>query len=103
MTDIHKREWVALLTFSDEDSGMFYEAGGIYDHEPPCRWTLGGRELQSDEPVVACSRCQRRFAATDDGSAESHRDLHFDGDADCPSICRGLPTRRDFKVVGRPA
>ena len=73
---------------------MFYEAGGVYDHEPYCKHMTGARELTPGEHIATCPRCGHRFAATNDGTAESHRDLHFDGDEDIPSICRNMPTRR---------
>jgi hypothetical protein len=95
------REWVALLTFSP-DNGMFYEAGGVYEHEPIGR-TPGrpSRLLRPGEHVVSCPRCGQRFAATDDDTAESNRDLHFDGDEDIPAVCRNMPARRSglFTVV----
>ena len=90
-------EWVATATFTDEHAGMFYEDGGIYDHDPAanCRGRGGeARELIEGEHTATCPRCGQRFAATEDGTAESHRDLHFDGDEDIPSICRNLPTQR---------
>jgi hypothetical protein len=83
-------EWVALMTFAPDD--MFYETGGIYDHEPRCSYTKGGRPLETAEHVAECPRCGHRFAATEDGTAESHRDLHFDGDEDIPSICAQRPS-----------
>jgi hypothetical protein len=98
-------EWVALITWVDEAAEMFYEAGGVYPNEPPCPWTKAGRELKVGEPVAVCPRCGQRFAAVDgEGTmtpvspfkrtAEQNRDLHFDGDEDCPSICRNMPPRR---------
>ncbi len=87
-----EKEWVAIQTFVDEVGGVFYEEGGVYDHKP--RLTAdGARELTLGEPTVVCPRCGQRFAATEDGTAESHRDLHFDGDEDSPSICRNFPAR----------
>src|SRR6187401_640179 len=94
-------QWVALQTFAPDD--MFYEAGGVYDHEPDHGRVAGPavRQLQPGEHLAACPRCGQRFAATDDGTAESHRDLHFDGDEEIPSICRNMPARqRDrFQVL----
>jgi hypothetical protein len=89
-------EWVALLTFVDEDHGKFYEEGGIYSQRrmPPCKFTRGGRRLTQGEHEATCPRCGHRFAATDDGTAESHRDLHFNGDEDIPSICAHLRSTR---------
>jgi hypothetical protein len=87
-------EWVALFTFSEDDPGMFYEEGGIYDHEPRCKFTAGGRPLDRNEPIAVCLRCGQRFATTEESSAEANRDLHFDGDEEIPSICRHLPARR---------
>lgn len=86
-------DWVAVMTFVDEDAGMFYEAGGIYDHEPRCKFTAGARPFDRSEPIAACPRCGQRVAATEDSSAEENRDLHFDGDEDIPAICRHLPER----------
>ena len=87
-------EWVALTTFENEDVGMLYEAGGVYHHEPRLSWTQGARPSAPDEHVALCPRCGHRFAATEQGTAESHRDLHFDGDEEIPSICRNFPTQR---------
>jgi hypothetical protein len=87
-------EWVSLFTMAAHN-GMFYEEGGIYDHKPVCAWTQGGRKLDAGEPVAACPRCGQRFANTEDGDAESHRDLHLDGDEDCPSICKEFPDRKE--------
>jgi hypothetical protein len=86
-------EWVALLTFAPGD--MFYEAGGVYDHKPDDGRTAGPaiRKLEPGEYVAVCPRCNRRFAATEGVTAEAHRDLHFDGDEDCPSICRNMAPR----------
>lgn len=90
-------EWVALDTFAPEP--MFYEAGGVYDHKPYTGRGGDVREFVPGEYVVTCPRCGQRFAATEDGTAESHRDLHFDGDEDCPSICRHMPNPRRFGAV----
>jgi hypothetical protein len=93
-------EWVALLTCvssSDPDvNAMMWEEGGIYpDSNRPRNSAMeAAREFQAGEHVAACPRCGQRFAATPEGTAESHRDLHFDGDEDIPSICRYMPTRR---------
>jgi len=98
-------EWVATSTFVDESAGMFYEEGGIYDHDPAtnCRGRGGdARELIAPEHTAACPHCGQRFAATENGAAEKHRDLHFDGDEDIPSICRNLPTKRP-NIVGKKA
>lgn len=92
--DPAKVEYVAIMTFSDEYGGMFYEAGGVYDHKPYCKGQTGDREFVPGEHLALCPRCGAKFAGTDDGTAESHRDLHFDGDEDIPSICRNLPPRR---------
>jgi hypothetical protein len=92
-------EWVALSTFVDEAGGMFYEEGGVYDHEPRCHWTTVSRKRLIGEHEAVCPRCDRRFVATDEGTAESHRDRHFDGDEDCPSICRNHPQRRSFVAI----
>ena len=78
---------------------MFYEGGGIYDHQPHCKEGGGGREFVAGEPTAVCPRCGQRFAASDDDTAEGNRDLHFDGDQDIPSICRHLPTQRPRLVV----
>lgn len=86
-------EWVAIMTFVDEHAGMFYEEGGVYDHEPHLSWTEGARRLVNGEHEASCPRCGQRFAGTDTGTAESHRNLHFDGDEDIPSICRNMPAR----------
>jgi hypothetical protein len=83
------REVVSLSTCAEEfryhPSGL-REAGGIYPttfkRTPP-----DFRELAPGEPIAACPRCGWRFAATEDGTAETHRDLHFHGDEECPSIC----------------
>ena len=88
-------EWVALFTFTDQDAGLSYEAGGVYSHEPPhCDFAQRSRELRRDERTVLCPRCGRRFAGTFERTAEEHRDRHFDGDEDIPSICQRMPTRR---------
>jgi hypothetical protein len=87
-------EWVAVTTFVDEYRGMFYEEGGIYDHKPRCKFTAGRRLLDPNESTAVCPRCGQRFAVTEESSAETNRDLHFDGDEDIPSICRHLPARR---------
>lgn len=84
-------EWVALETCAPGE--MFYEAGGVYTHEPQASHGRIARPLDADEHVALCPRCGHRFAATEDGTAESHRDLHFDGDEDIPSICRNMPPR----------
>ena len=86
-------EWVALLTFSDEDGG------GVYPDEPQRKAAIGARELAGREHIVVCPRCGYRFAATEDSTAESNRDLHFDGDEDIPSICRNMPSRRRLTLV----
>ena len=93
-------EWVALETWGVEYADMFYEVGAVYTDEPICHWGTRARKLEPTEHVVPCPRCGLRFVATVSGSAESHRDLHFDGDKDCPSICRGLPTMRPRLVKG---
>ena len=85
-----KREWVALLTMTEKDGDGFWEAGGIYASEPVCQWTEGSREFQPGEHVVECPRCGQRFAESDGSSAEKNRDLHFYGNEEIPSICRGL-------------
>lgn len=95
--------WVALETWVNEATGMFYEAGGVYPDEPTAKG--GSQEYRELEPAgeheALCPRCGHRFAATEHGTAESHRDLHFDGDEDCPSICRNMPTRRNLlRLVG---
>jgi hypothetical protein len=89
-------EWVALETFTKGDT--FYESGGIYAHKGHVRYMNSGRPYEPGEHIAECPRCGQRFAATDDGTAESHRDLHFHGDDDVPSICLNMPTGR-FKVV----
>ncbi len=85
------QQWVALLTFVAEAKGkdMFYEEGAVYDHEPPCKSTAGGRRLESGEATVVCPRCGQLFATTDE-TAEDNRNLHFNGDEDIPSICLHL-------------
>lgn len=96
------REWVALLTCvenSDDPEAMFWEAGGIYDHEPQNSAREAARPFDPGEHVAVCPRCEQRFAATEDGTAESHRDLHFDGDEDIPSICRNMAPRRRLRLV----
>jgi hypothetical protein len=80
-------EYVAVTTFVNESAGMFYEEGGVYDHEPRSKAFRGARRLAPDEPVAACPRCGHRFVATDDSTAEENRDLHFHGDVEIPSIC----------------
>jgi hypothetical protein len=84
--------WVALETFVNESAGAFYEEGGVYDHDEPER-EYTGRPLDPLERTVQCPRCGHPFAATEESTAEENRDLHFDGDKDCPSICRDLPAR----------
>lgn len=92
-------EWVALLTCcqssDEEDHGMFWEAGGIYPEatKPQNSATRAARPFEASEHEAVCPRCGQRFAATEHGTAESHRDLHFDGDEDIPSICRDMPSR----------
>jgi hypothetical protein len=93
MTKTQNSGWIALDTFEGRD-GTFYEAGGIYDHEPQCSYGESARPFDPTEHVAACPRCGQLFVATPAGTAEDHRDLHFDGDADIPSICRHLPARR---------
>jgi hypothetical protein len=80
------KEWVALFTF-ENDAGIFYEEGGVYSHEPQPKGMTGARVLAVGEHEASCSRCGQRFAATDEGTAEEHRDLHFNGDDEIPSIC----------------
>lgn len=92
-----QREWVALLTCvasSDDPHAMMWETGGIYpdSNKPRNSAIKAAREFHAGEHVAVCPRCGQRFAATDEGTAESHRDLHFDGD-EIPSICRNLPAR----------
>ncbi len=72
-------EWVAVMTFVDEHAGMFYEAGGIYDHQPCCKSTAGARPLDPGEPIAVCPRCGQRFAGAEESSPEANRDLHFEG------------------------
>jgi hypothetical protein len=96
-------EWVAIMTFVDEYAGMFYEEGGLYSHHPHCKAVEGARRLQPGEPVAICPRCGQRFAASAESTPEACRDLHFDGDADIPSICRQLPARRLTVVRGASA
>jgi hypothetical protein len=86
--------WVCGSDYGTDD-GTLWEAGAVYVGRVPD--VPGGAEtraLDPDEPVVECSRCGQRFAATREATAEAHRDLHFDGDADLPSICAHLPPRR---------
>jgi hypothetical protein len=78
-------EWVALETCAPEDK--FYEAGGVYGEEPRASHTTIARRLEPREHIAVCPRCGQRFAATEDGTAEAHRDLHLNGDKDVPSIC----------------
>jgi hypothetical protein len=85
-------KWVALDTFTHGD--VFYEAGGIYDHTRRVTYMNTGRPYEPGEPIAVCPRCEQRFAATEDGTAESHRDLHFNGDTDVPSICLNPPPAR---------
>ena len=89
--------WVALTTFEGRAKynsresvveGVFFEEGGIYAHEPSASWGTLARELVPGEHEAACIRCGQRFANSDESTAEANRDLHFYGDADCPSICR---------------
>jgi hypothetical protein len=87
-------EWVALMTWMDDASGMFYEAGGVYPDWPHCQFTTDARKLEPGEHVARCPRCSQKFATVEEGSAESCRNLHFDGDEDCPSICVNMPPRR---------
>lgn len=75
------KEWVAETTC--EERGMLIEAGGIYPHRRIGR----ARRHDQGEAVATCPRCGQRFAATEDGTPEENRDLHFEGDADIPSIC----------------
>jgi hypothetical protein len=92
-------EWVATGTFISSSDGTMWEEGGIYPGSDRPVEDSRLRPFEASEHVAACPRCGQRFAATDDGTAESHRDLHFDGDEDIPSICRNLPTQRRFHVV----
>jgi hypothetical protein len=100
MTLTDAQRWVALMTFVDDYADAFYEAGGVYDHHPQCRFTEGARPLLPNERLVQCPRCGQQFADVDDGTAEENRDLHFDGDADIPSICRQLPARQLRVIAG---
>jgi hypothetical protein len=95
-----KSEWVALLSFVDESAGMFYEDGGVYDHEPRSKAHRDGRRLEPGEHLAACPRCGHRFAQTEDGTAEEHRDLHFNGDDAIPSICRNFPVAERRAAIG---
>jgi hypothetical protein len=79
-------EWVALDTFLARDD-RFYEEGGIYEGTPLVPTEAVTRPLRSGERIVRCPRCGQRFAGTDEGSPEANRDLHVNGDEDCPSIC----------------
>jgi hypothetical protein len=90
------QEWVATFTFTEETRAgdRLIEAGGVYTLKPSCKWTEGARRLVDRERVVSCPRCGQRFAETQEGTAEENRDLHFDGDADIPSICAHMPARR---------
>ena len=102
MTDTKQvgvREWVALTTFTDEDAGMFYETGGVYAHKPKSKAIEGSRELVPGEFLASCPRCGQRFATVEEGTAEENRNLHFDGDADIPSVCRYMPSRRHLRAV----
>ena len=90
-------EYVALQTFSndeDESAPGLIEAGGVYPRMYYARVVgKAWRALQPGEHVALCPRCGHRFAETGYGTAEAHRDLHFDGDEDIPSICRHMPAR----------
>ena len=79
--------WVALSTFVDESAGKFYEAGGVSDQRLRHSARHVGCALDPAENVATCPRCGHQFASTDEGTAEEHRDLHFNGDDDIPSIC----------------
>ena len=79
-------DWVATNTWVGS-KGVFYEAGGIYDHVPSNSAFEAARPLAAREPEAACPRCGQRFAGTDEGTAQSHRDRHVDGDQGCRSIC----------------
>ena len=98
-------EWVALRTFANDDDGAvpeLIEAGGVYSRAPQINYARvageAGRDLVDGEHVVECPRCGQRFADTEEDTAESHRNLHFDGDEDAPSICKQMPTRRPTRV-----
>jgi hypothetical protein len=96
------KEWVALETFSAWGEGeLLYEEGGVYSHEPMGNTgRRSSRELTPGEHEAICPRCNQRFASTVEGTAKTHRDLHFDGDEDIPSICRNFPPRRHLRAVG---
>lgn len=84
-----RMDWVSLETCGEGDS--FREEGGIYAG-PPKR-NPGHRTLDASERQAACPRCGRRFAASEEMSAEECRDLHYHGDEDLPSICANLVGR----------
>jgi hypothetical protein len=96
-------EWVALETFARWEGtpeDMLYEAGGIYDRKPLCKWDRPYRKLEPSEQEAICSRCGMRFVACKDGgSAEANRDFHFYGDADCPSICATEPSEEPAQPI----
>jgi len=86
-------EWVATETFANEDTDSLpglIEAGGVYARQLHDRYGDVGRLLVAGETLVACPRCGQRFADTDEGAADTHMLLHFEGDDDCPSICRHI-------------
>jgi hypothetical protein len=87
------KNFVAQMTFVDESADMFYEEGGVYDHHFRSKFGKASRPLTATELTATCPRCGQHFAATESCSAESNRDLHFDGDEDCPSICLNFPAR----------
>lgn len=102
-------DYVALQSFVDDVAAKFYEEGGVYPEAPPS-WRLIGlgdaiRLRQANDHVASCPRCGHLFAASGDGTAESNRDLHFDGDEDSPSICAHLwpRERREFasRLLGK--
>jgi len=92
--------YVATTTFRDEDSGILYEEGGVYDRKPRGNQT---RAFDPCEHVALCPRCGQRFAATEGGTAEDYRDFHVDGDEDVPSICEKRPPGRPSRVPGAPS
>jgi hypothetical protein len=79
-------DWVALEPFVDEDTITLYEEGGIYQGAQGSFASVT-RPLNLGEHVAVCPRCGQRFATTDHGTAELHRDRHLDGDEEAPSIC----------------
>lgn len=98
LLDEFEHEWVALITFTHE--GRLYEAGGVYADAVVSTAT---RRYDPAEPVADCPACGQLFAATEEGSPELHRDLHFFGDKRTPSICVGMLNTKPDNELGTTA